>query len=67
MAVLLAAAGATFVAAAQTPIAVRYTATTDNVGMRDSIRVELFRWSTDQERQELLAAWNVAAPPAPTP
>jgi hypothetical protein len=51
--------------AAQTagPI-LRLTATPANVsGPRDPIRIELFRWSTDAERDQLLAAWtNPVAP-----
>ena len=49
---------------AQTPI-LSFTATTDNVsGAHDSIRIDLFRWSTDSERDQLLSAWNLTAPPA---
>ena len=52
------------VALAQTtaPIA-HFTATTENVsGAPDSIRIDLFRWSTDAERDQLLAAWNLTGP-----
>lgn len=37
-----------------------FTATTANVGgAPDSIRIDLFRWSTDAERDQLLSAWNM--------
>jgi hypothetical protein len=37
----------------------RFTATTANVaGAPDSIRIDLFRWSTDEEREKFMAAWN---------
>ena len=39
-----------------------FTATTDNVATHDSIRINLLRWSTDAERDQLLAAWNLTAP-----
>jgi hypothetical protein len=49
-------------AAAQTPI-LSLTATTDHVsGANDSIRIDVLRWSTDAERDQLLAAWNLTAP-----
>ena len=39
------------------------TATTDNVSAApDSIRINLLRWSTDAERDQLLSAWNLTAP-----
>jgi hypothetical protein len=42
-----------------------FTATTDNVtGAHDSIRIDLIRWSTDAERDQLLSAWMNPAPPA---
>jgi hypothetical protein len=56
-------------AAAQAPIltgplygglSLRFTATTDNVGgAPDSIRIDLLRWSTDAERDQLMSAWNM--------
>jgi len=50
-------------AIAETPIS--FTATTDNVaGAPDSIKIDVFRWSTDAERDQLLAAWNLTAPAA---
>jgi hypothetical protein len=61
----LAVAGIIFaavLATGQTPAApaLSLTATTDNVnGAHDSIRINLFRWSTDAERDQLLAAWNL--------
>jgi hypothetical protein len=37
----------------------RFTATAANVaGAPDSIRIDLLRWSTDAEREKLMAAWN---------
>jgi hypothetical protein len=40
------------------------TATTDNIaGAHDSIRIDLIRWSTDAERNQLLSAWTNPAPP----
>ena len=51
-------------ASAQTPV-LSLTATTDNVsGAPDTIRIDVLRWSTDAERDQLLAAWNLTAPPA---
>jgi hypothetical protein len=51
-------------AAAQAPI-VSFTATTDHVaGANDSVRIDVLRWSTDAERDQLLAAWNLTAPAA---
>jgi hypothetical protein len=59
-------------AAAQTPAAkasttktpgngpiVSFTATTDNAGgAHDSVRIDLLRWSTDAERDQLFTAWT---------
>jgi hypothetical protein len=46
-------------AMAQGPI-VSFTATTENVaGAPDSVRIDLLRWSTDAERDRLVAAWNM--------
>lgn len=43
---------------AQTPV-LSLTATTDNVvGAHDSIRIDVLRWSTDAERDQLLSAWT---------
>jgi hypothetical protein len=42
----------------------RFTAVSANVaGAPDSIRIDLMRWSTDAERDRLLAAWNMTGPP----
>jgi hypothetical protein len=53
-------------AGAQTPTTgpiLRFTATTENVsGAPDSIQIDVLRWSTDAERDQLLAAWNLTAP-----
>jgi hypothetical protein len=36
------------------------TATTANVaGAPDPVRIEILRWSTDEERERLMAAWNL--------
>ena len=46
---------------AQTPTGpiLRLSATTENVaGAPDSVRIDLLRWSTDAERDQLLAAWT---------
>src|SRR5262245_37789672 len=55
-----------FFAAAQAqtkgPIA-KYTAITDNVsGAGDTVRIDLLAWSTDTERDQFVAAWNLTAP-----
>ena len=51
-------------AAENTAPLVTYTATTDNVsGAPDDIRIDLFRWSTDAERDQLVAAWNMTGSP----
>jgi hypothetical protein len=51
---------------AQTPAGgpiLNLTATTDNVsGAHDSVRIDLLRWSTDAERDQFLAAWNMTGP-----
>src|SRR5919197_964674 len=54
-------------ALAQTPgptgPVMRYTATTANVsGAPDSVRIDVLAWSTDAERDQMLAAWNLTAP-----
>src|SRR5690348_7573980 len=44
------------------------TATTANVaGAPDKIRIQILRWSTDAERDELIAAWNMKTPAEPAP
>jgi hypothetical protein len=46
-------------AAAQAPIP-SFSATTENVaGAPDSIRIDLLRWSTDAERDQLVSAWSM--------
>jgi len=55
---------------AETPgggLVLSLTATTDNVSNpRDSIRIDLLRWSTDSDRDQLFASWvkATAAPKA---
>jgi hypothetical protein len=60
---------AAVVLTAQTPSSgpiLTLTATTDNVSAaKDSIRIDILRWSTDAERDELLSAWNMTLAPAP--
>ena len=42
------------------PVALRYTATTDNVsGAGDTVKINLMGWSSDADRDQLLAAWNL--------
>ena len=61
--------GATLLAAAlttaQTPTGPRhFTAITDNIsGAKDAVRIDVVRWSSDAERDQLLGAWNLT--PAP--
>ena len=39
------------------------TATTANVGgAPDAVRIEILRWSTDEERDRLMAAWSLKSP-----
>jgi hypothetical protein len=46
----------------------RFTATTDNVsGAGEAIRINLTNWSTDADRDQMIAAWNLTAPAAATP
>jgi hypothetical protein len=41
-------------------------ATTANVtGAPDTVRIEILRWSTDEERERLMAAWNLKASEEP--
>lgn len=58
----LALAAALMLAQSQ-PVAT-YTATSENVsGAGDAIRIDILRWSTDAERDQLIAAWtNPGAP-----
>src|SRR6266849_3032333 len=49
---------AAVVVTAQAPI-LGFTATTANVsGAPDSIRIDVLRWSTDAERDQLFSAWT---------
>jgi hypothetical protein len=44
------------------------TATTANVmGAPDPVRIEILRWSTDDERERLMAAWNLKPSVGPGP
>src|SRR3989442_10824110 len=67
LAIIILAAG---MASAQTPApgpVLRLSATTENVsGAPDPIRIDLLRWSSDAERDQLLSAWTSpgAAPAA---
>ena len=50
---------------AQAPVGVRFTATTANVsGAGEPIKINLTGWSTDAQRDDLLAAWTLTAKPA---
>src|SRR5437773_12477306 len=59
LAIIILTAG---MASAQTPAPgplLRLSATTENVsGAPDAIRIDLLRWSTDAERDQLLSAWT---------
>src|SRR5437763_15930313 len=45
---------------AKGPASVQFTATTENVsGAGESIKIHLTGWSTDQQRDELVGAWNL--------
>ena len=40
----------------------RFTATTANVsGAGDNVKIDLLKWSTDADRDQLVAAWNLTA------
>jgi hypothetical protein len=56
-------------AMAQTPGPVlRLTATTDKIsGAGDAIRIDILRWSTDADRDQLLAAWEMKTPAPAAP
>jgi len=56
---------AAFSLSAETPLSparearVSFSATTANVaGAPDSVRIDILRWSTDEEREKLMSAWN---------
>jgi hypothetical protein len=60
---IVVAAGLTAQTPATGPV-LSLAAITDNVsGARDSIRIDVLRWSNDAERDRLLAAWNQAVAP----
>src|SRR2546425_10262425 len=43
---------------------IRFTATTANVsGAPDSVRIDVLGWSTDADRDQMVAAWNLTAAP----
>src|SRR6266478_420099 len=47
---------------AKGPAGLRFTATTENVsGAGEPIKINLTDWSTDAQRDELLAAWTLTA------
>jgi hypothetical protein len=57
---------------AETPAAssgaMNLTATTANVGgAPDAVRIEILRWSTDEERGRLMEAWNLKLPEPSAP
>jgi hypothetical protein len=45
------------------PIASFIAATDNLVGQHDSVRIDVTRWSTNAERDQLTAAWKMAPPP----
>jgi len=51
---------AALTAAAQylSPGAISFTATADNVAVKNSVKIDLARWSTDEELGQLVAAWK---------
>jgi hypothetical protein len=50
---------------AKGPGGVHFTATMDNVGgAGDTVKINLLGWSTDADRDQLLAAWNLTPAPA---
>jgi hypothetical protein len=57
---------ATVLLLADMPSAVNYTATTANIASApEPVRIEILRWSTDEERDKLMSAWSLK--PAATP
>src|SRR4029434_1114196 len=41
----------------------RFTAPTANVsGAGDTVKIDLLKWSTDADRDQFVAAWNLTAP-----
>ena len=66
--VVFAVVGISLSTIAQTPAKpiVRFTATADNVGSAgETVRIELFAWSTETDRDEFVKAWT--SPPRPAP
>jgi hypothetical protein len=49
-------------APAPTPVLNLVAVTANVAGAPDNIRINLLRWSTDAEREKLMAAWNMTAP-----
>ena len=60
--------GAIAIGAQAPPASVRLTATTQNVsGAGEAIKINISNWSTDTQKDEMIAAWtrtNVSAAPA---
>jgi hypothetical protein len=59
---------ATVLLLADSPGAVTFTAATANIASApEPVRIEILRWSADEERDKLMSAWNLkpAATPAP--
>ena len=51
--------GAIAIGAQAPPASVRLTATTQNVsGAGEAIKINISNWSTDMQKDELIAAWN---------
>jgi hypothetical protein len=51
---------ATILLLADSPGAVNFTATTANIASApEPVRIEILRWSTDEERDKLMSAWSL--------
>jgi len=54
---------ALLIAQTAAPMSLNLTATTASVsGAPDSVRIEILRWSTDEEREKLMSAWELKTP-----
>jgi hypothetical protein len=50
---------------AKGPVSLRFTATSENVsGAGEAIKINITNWSTDAERNQIVAAWSLTARPA---
>src|SRR5262245_5855089 len=49
---------------AKDPIAVQFTATSENVsGAGEPIKINVFNWSSDADRDQMVAAWTLTTAP----